>query len=98
MKNRTISFTKMHGLGNDFVVINATVNPVSLNQFPIQQFSDRNVGIGFDQLLVIEPSKQADFYCRIYNADGSEAEQCGNGLRCVARYLHEEKMLRDSSV
>lgn len=98
MKNGTIQFTKMHGLGNDFVVINATTNPVSLHQFPIQQFSDRNVGIGFDQLLVIEPSKQADFYCRIYNSDGSEAEQCGNGLRCVARYLHEEKMLRDSSI
>lgn len=87
-----ISFTKMHGLGNDFVVINAINQPFKTNAQAIQKLADRHLGIGFDQLLIIESSNNADFYCRIYNTDGSEAEQCGNGLRCVARYIHEEKL------
>jgi diaminopimelate epimerase len=85
-----IEFTKMHGIGNDFVVINATKQSLDWQKEFITQLSDRHFGIGFDQLLIIEPSQQADFFCRIYNADGSEAEQCGNGLRCVARFIHEE--------
>lgn len=92
MEQSPVPFTKMHGLGNDFIVINAMELPFSLEQFPIKQLADRHRGIGFDQLLVIEPGKETDFFCRIFNADGSEAEQCGNGLRCVARYLHEEKI------
>ncbi|TAK79398.1 MAG: diaminopimelate epimerase [Gammaproteobacteria bacterium] len=83
----TLHFTKMHGLGNDFVVM----DPVTLSITDIAQLAHRHIGIGFDQLLVIEPSSRADFFCRIFNADGSEAEQCGNGLRCVARFVHEEK-------
>lgn len=84
MKHTSLPFTKMHGLGNDFIIVNA------LSEIPIPALADRHTGIGFDQLLLIEPGKQADYFCRIFNADGSEAEQCGNGLRCVARYLYEE--------
>ena len=96
MKN-AIHFTKMHSLGNDFVVINTMKQTLSLTQALIIQLADRHQGIGFDQLLLIEPSTQADFYCRIFNADGSEAEQCGNGLRCIARLIHEDKLFPQSS-
>lgn len=88
-----IRFTKMHGLGNDFVILNAVSQNKTLPQSTLIKLANRHTGIGFDQLLVIEPSQHADFFCRIYNADGSEAEQCGNGLRCIARYIHEEKLL-----
>lgn len=90
---RSIPFTKMHGLGNDFVIINSLQDSYNLNPLSLSVLSNRHTGIGFDQLLIIEKGKKADFFCRIYNADGSEAEQCGNGLRCIARYLHEEKIL-----
>lgn len=82
----------MHGLGNDFVVVNSLQESLDLKQLDFSRLANRHIGIGFDQLLVIEPSRNADFFCRIYNADGSEAEQCGNGLRCIARYIHEEKI------
>ena len=85
-----IRFTKMHGLGNDFAVIDGVSQTVDAGKMPVAQVGDRHLGIGFDQLLIIEASKRADFFCRIFNADGSEAEQCGNGLRCVARYIHEQ--------
>ncbi len=97
-KQESIPFTKMHGLGNDFAVINTVDLPFTLPALPISQLADRHVGIGFDQLLIIEPSQQADFFCRIFNADGSEAEQCGNGLRCVARFIHEEGLNRSRSL
>ena len=87
----------MHSLGNDFVIINAIHQTILPTQLPITLLADRHRGIGFDQLLIIELSKHADFYCRIFNADGSEAEQCGNGLRCVARFIHEEKLCAQSS-
>src|SRR3990167_3601129 len=96
MKN-AIHFTKMHSLGNDFVVINTMKQTLSLTQALIIQLADRHQGIGFDQLLLIEPSTQADFYCRIFNADGSEAEQCGNGLRCIARLIHEDGLFPHST-
>lgn len=86
-----IAFAKMHALGNDFVIIN-TLNQDIPSHLPISLFADRHRGIGFDQLLLIEKSDRADFFCRIFNADGSIASQCGNGLRCVARYLHEFKL------
>jgi diaminopimelate epimerase len=85
-----INFKKMHGLGNDFAIINTLTAPVSFDTTTIQRLSDRHIGIGFDQLLVIGSATDADYSCRIFNADGSEAEQCGNGLRCVARFLHEK--------
>lgn len=85
-----LSFTKMHGLGNDFVIIDASKEKLNFSSQAIAKLADRHTGIGFDQLLIIEPALKGDYFCRIYNADGSEAEQCGNGLRCVARYIHEE--------
>lgn len=82
----------MHGLGNDIVIIDLTEQLIKLSPAIISQLADRHTGIGFDQLITIENNtQQANFFCRIYNADGTEAEQCGNGMRCVARYLHEQK-------
>lgn len=90
MTSNKLAFTKMHGLGNDFVVINNLENQFQLPKNLIIDLANRHTGIGFDQLLVIEHSAQADFFCRIYNADGQEAEQCGNGLRCVALFIREK--------
>lgn len=98
MQPPEIRFTKMHGLGNDFVVINNLTPSCTLKQTMITQLANRHIGIGFDQLLLLEPSNQADFSCRIFNADGSEAEQCGNGLRCVARFIHETGLHKKSSL
>jgi diaminopimelate epimerase len=94
-----IEFVKMHGLGNDFMVINAVEQPVDLTPLQIQKLANRRLGVGFDQLLVIESpsSSEADFYCRIFNADGSSAEQCGNGVRCVGRLILDEKLCSESS-
>lgn len=82
-------FTKMHGLGNDFVVIDATQHPVTLKSSQIRAMANRKTGIGYDQLLMLEssPNPNIDFIYRIFNADGSEVEQCGNGARCVARFI-----------
>lgn len=86
-----IPFTKMHGLGNDFVVIDCVSQSQSLDAEQIRRLSDRQFGIGFDQLLQIEPasSADADFRYRIFNRDGSEVEHCGNGARCFAKFVHE---------
>ncbi len=86
-----LKFTKMHGLGNDFVVIDATAAPVTLTPAQLRFIADRHFGIGCDQILMVEParSKDTDFYYRIFNADGGEVEQCGNGARCFVRYVHE---------
>jgi diaminopimelate epimerase len=82
-----IAFHKMHGLGNDFVVIDARVTPVSLSEAHIRAIADRHTGVGFDQLIIIEPSTDADARMRIFNADGGEVEACGNATRCVTRLL-----------
>ncbi|WP_392565219.1 diaminopimelate epimerase [Utexia brackfieldae] len=84
-----MNFSKMHGLGNDFVVIDAITQNVHLSPELIKRLAHRHTGIGFDQLLVVEPpySPEHDFHYRIYNADGSEVEQCGNGARCFARFV-----------
>ena len=92
MSNHSIRFTKMQALGNDFVVIDGVNQKITLNKSQIAQLGERHLGIGFDQLLLIESSDTADFFCRIFNNDGTEAEQCGNGLRCVARFIHEQKL------
>lgn len=83
------TFAKMHGLGNDFIVIDARTQPFSLSQKRIAELAQRHTGIGFDQLLIIEnpPTAEFDFAYRIFNADGSEVEHCGNGARCFAHYL-----------
>ena len=87
-----VPFTKMHGLGNDFVVLDATLLPLDLNTTQVRHLADRRFGIGCDQLLLVEPphSKTTDFYYRIFNADGSEVEQCGNGARCFARFVRDQ--------
>ncbi len=84
-----VQFSKMHGLGNDFVVIDNVTQNVFFSKEKIQQLSDRNFGIGFDQLLMVEPpyDPEQDFHYRIFNADGSEVSQCGNGARCFARFV-----------
>ena len=86
-----IPFTKMHGLGNDFVIIH-TQGGIQLPGETIRHLGDRQTGIGFDQLLWLEPPKtdQGDVFYRIYNADGNEVEQCGNGARCIARLIGTE--------
>lgn len=88
---KTFNFHKMHGLGNDFIIVADWPTEKFLQPAEIAALADRYRGIGFDQLLLLGPSTQADVDCRIFNADGSEAEQCGNGMRCVARFMHEEK-------
>ena len=89
--NPIIPFSKMHGLGNDFVIIDAVSRPLALTPEQIRFIADRHIGIGCDQLLVVEPARDpgADFRYRIFNADGSEAEQCGNGARCFARFVRD---------
>lgn len=90
--SQNLSFAKMQALGNDFVVIDGTKQKVDLQPKFIQQLGDRHFGIGFDQLLLIEPAKtpKVDFYYRIFNADGTEVSQCGNGARCIARFAKEQ--------
>jgi diaminopimelate epimerase len=89
-----IIFTKMHGLGNDFVVIDAINQHIALTPEQIRLMSNRHFGIGFDQLLLVEKpvSDNADFKYRIFNADGSEVAQCGNGARCFARFVRDKKL------
>lgn len=84
-------FTKMQGLGNDFVVFDGVTRPVSLTPDKIRRLADRRFGVGCDQVLLVEPATSggADFRYRIFNADGTEVEQCGNGARCVARFVHD---------
>ncbi|RMG51127.1 MAG: diaminopimelate epimerase, partial [Gammaproteobacteria bacterium] len=87
-----LQFTKMHGLGNDFVVIDATRQPVTLSPDEIRFLAHRRMGVGCDQVLLVEPpdSEAALFRYRIFNADGNEVEQCGNGARCFARFVREK--------
>jgi diaminopimelate epimerase len=86
-----LKFTKMQGLGNDFVVLDATCEPIALSSQQLRLLADRHFGIGCDQVLQVEPARSADtdFHYRIFNADGGEVEQCGNGARCFVRYVHE---------
>jgi len=86
-----VSFAKMHGLGNDFMVVDAVSQNVYFGEKQIKKLADRHKGIGFDQLLMIEPPPQpdVDFHYRIFNADGSEVGQCGNGARCLAKFVRQ---------
>ncbi len=87
-----LKFTKMQGAGNDFVVFDAIDQQVELNREQLQQIADRHFGIGCDQILLVEPPRieGTEFHYRIFNADGGEVEQCGNGARCFARYVREK--------
>lgn len=89
-----LHFTKMQGLGNDFMVVDLVTQRARLTDDQIRQLADRRFGIGFDQLLVVEPPRdpEMDFRYRIYNADGSEVENCGNGARCFARFVRDQRL------
>ena len=88
-----LKFTKMHGLGNDFVVFDAIHQTVSLSTEQLRFVANRHFGIGCDQILLVETaSENADFRYRIFNADGGEVEQCGNGARCFVRYVHDHQL------
>ena len=89
-----LKFTKMQGTGNDFVVVDATKRAFNLSSQQINQLADRRFGIGFDQLLVVSTSTHqgVDFSYRIFNADGTEVSQCGNGARCFVTFVHEKKL------
>ena len=95
-----LNFTKMHGLGNDFIVIDAINQSVSLTPQQIQQLADRHFGIGCDQLLLVEAATTAasDFRYRIYNADGGEVQQCGNGARCFMRFVRDQGLTDKSQL
>ncbi len=95
-----LRFTKMEGAGNDFVVVDATRQAFGLDPRDIRQIADRHRGIGFDQLLVIEPPRTGgtDFYYRIFNADGNEVSQCGNGARCFVRYVHDKALSKKQKI
>ena len=85
-----LGFTKMHGAGNDFVVIDATKEPFALSRAQLQRIADRHRGVGCDQILVVEPGGgDSDFRYRIFNADGGEVEQCGNGARCFVKFVRD---------
>ncbi len=87
-----LKFSKMHGLGNDFVVLDGVRQRVDLSPEQLRYLADRNFGVGCDQILLVEETEQADvdFRYRIFNADGGEVEQCGNGARCFVRFVHEQ--------
>ena len=89
-----LKFTKMHGAGNDFVVIDGVRQEIYLTPEQIRLLADRHFGVGCDQVLLVErsPSEEADFRYRIFNADGGEVEQCGNGARCFVRFVHDHKL------
>ena len=82
----------MHGAGNDFVVFDATVQPLVLGREQLKRIADRHLGVGCDQILVVEKphAAGADFRYRIFNADGGEVEQCGNGARCFVKFVHDK--------
>ncbi|MBI4986573.1 MAG: diaminopimelate epimerase [Rhodocyclales bacterium] len=95
-----IQFSKMHGLGNDFVVLDAINQAFVPNAAQVRFLADRHFGVGCDQLLVVERAQRADadFRYRIFNADGGEVEQCGNGARCFVRFVHEHGLTRQKEI
>src|SRR5262245_2785132 len=95
-----LRFTKMQGVGNDFVVIDAITQPVALDPVTVRKLADRHFGIGCDQVLVIERPRceGTDFYYRIFNADGGEVQHCGNGARCFLRYVREKGLTRKAEI
>ncbi|WP_299233887.1 diaminopimelate epimerase [uncultured Halomonas sp.] len=89
-----LHFTKMHGLGNDFMMVDLVTQRARFTDDQVRRLADRRFGVGFDQLLVVEPPRDPDmdFRYRIYNADGSEVENCGNGARCFARFVRDQRL------
>lgn len=95
-----LEFTKMHGLGNDFLMVDLVSQRAHLEPHVIRRLADRHFGVGFDQLLVVEPPQRpdVDFRYRIYNADGTEVSQCGNGARCFAVFVRERRLTRKDTL
>ena len=90
-----LSFTKMQGAGNDFVVLDGVSRPVDMTPQRARKIADRHFGVGCDQVLLVErPRGDADFRYRIWNSDGGEVEQCGNGARCFVRFVHDKGLTR----
>lgn len=87
-----ISFTKMHGLGNDFILLDCTKKDIPGIQRVVKKLADRRFGVGFDQALILRKSKKADFRMDIYNNDGGRVEMCGNGIRCLASYIWGKRL------
>ncbi len=98
--SQSIKFTKMHGLGNDFMIIETMTQAANVTPALIKTWSNRKTGIGFDQLLLLAPFEKGDaeFSYRIYNADGNEVEQCGNGARCIAHFLFDKGFVKQPTV
>ena len=95
-----MKFTKMHGCGNDYIYINGFIEKIAQEEKPelVQRISDRNFGIGGDGAIFINPSNEADFEMEMYNADGSRAEMCGNGIRCVAKYVYDKGLTDKTNI
>jgi len=93
-----MKFTKMHGLGNDYVVVNCFDESVEAPSELARRINPRRTGVGSDGLILILPSAKADFRMRIFNVDGSEAEMCGNGIRCVGKYVYEKRLTDRSEI
>ena len=93
-----MKFTKMHGLGNDYVYVNCFKETVENPSEVAKYVSDRHTGIGSDGLIMICPSSQADFEMQMYNADGSRGEMCGNGIRCVGKYVYDYGLTDQTSI
>ena len=95
-----LKFTKMQGAGNDFVVLDATRAPIELSTEQLRRLGDRRFGVGADQILLVEPARDADadFRYRIFNNTGDEVEHCGNGARCFVRFVHERGLTTKRTV
>lgn len=93
-----MKFTKMHGIGNDYVFVDCFSEQIQQPEQVARMASDRHFGIGSDGLILIKPSKCADFEMEMYNADGSKGKMCGNGIRCVAKYVYEKGLTRKKSI
>lgn len=95
-----MKFTKMHGCGNDYVYVNGFVEKIAPEEKPelVRKLSDRHFGIGGDGVIFINPSTEADFEMEMYNADGSRAEMCGNGIRCVAKFVYDKGLTDSKSI
>lgn len=94
----TLKFTKMHGAGNDFVVLDNCAGQLDLSPGLIKRLADRHFGVGADQVLIVESSDLADFKYRIFNADGQEVQQCGNGARCFAQYVFDKGLTQKNQI
>ncbi len=95
-----VRFTKMHGLGNDFLVLDTVTQKIKVNSAMVARLADRNLGVGFDQMLIVEPptNPEMDFRYRIFNSDGTEVEHCGNGARCFAKFVRDKRLTAKTTV